>query len=55
MKALQDFYNVWRMFISSCVFFMLLTKGVKSGISFSLQTTMKMFSEFMFGVKIHQI
>ena len=38
-------------FLVLFVFFILLTKWVKSGISFSSQTTMKMFSEFMFWIK----
>ena len=44
-------HNLWRMFSSFCVFYVTY-KGSKK--SFSLQTTMKMFSGFMFGVKKYQ-
>jgi len=36
-------------------FFMFLTKWVKSGISFSFQTTIKMFSNSCLGLKISNI
>ena len=45
-------YNLWRMFSSFCVFY--VTYKVSKKALVSLQTTMKMFSGFMIGVKKYQ-